>query len=118
MPIIKCNMPDCVFETPNLDNAVAAVILSHYLSSAHPAPAQPKASTIPAPKISAGIYEDQYDCFKRNRDSYKENVHISADKIGVHLLSTEKKESLNISVHVYRWLNGHEAGEWRSGSQH
>ena len=55
MPIIKCYMPDCVFETPNLDNAVAAVILSHHLSSAHPAPAQPKAPTVPAPKISAGI---------------------------------------------------------------
>ena len=71
MPIIKCYMPDCVFETPNLDNAVAAVILSHHLSSAHPAPAQPKAPTIPAPKISAGIYEDQYDSFKRNWDAFK-----------------------------------------------
>ena len=70
MPVIDCYMTGCTFATPNLDNAVAAVILSHHLSSAHPAPAQPKAPSIPPPSISGGIYEDQYDSFKRNWDSY------------------------------------------------
>ena len=87
MPVINCYMAWCVFATPDFDNAVAAVILSHHLSSAHPAPAKPNAPSISAPKLSAGIYEDQYDSFKRNWDAYKDNVSIPADKIGIHLLS-------------------------------
>ena len=87
MPVIDCYVTGCTFATPNLDNAVAAVILSHHLSSAHPVPAQPKAPSIPPPEISAGIYEDQYDSFKRLWDSYKGNVTIADDKIGIHLLS-------------------------------
>ena len=49
MSIIICYMLDGVFTTPDLDNDV--VIVSHYLSYAHPAPAQPKAPTFQPQKF-------------------------------------------------------------------
>ena len=74
-------------KTPDVDNAVAAVMLSHHLSSVHPAQAQLKAPTIPQPKVTANIYEDQWDSFKREWTVYKETVSIPADRVAVYLLA-------------------------------
>jgi hypothetical protein len=87
MPEILCHLPACTFATPDVDSAVAAVMLGHHLSSAHPAPAQRKAPTIPQPKVAANIYEDQWDSFTREWAVYKETVSMPAGKIPVYLLS-------------------------------
>ena len=87
MPEIPCHLPGCTFKTPDVDNAVAAVMLSHHLTSMHPAPAQLKAQTIPQPKVTANIYEDQWDSFKRKWTVYKETVSIPAERVAVYLLA-------------------------------
>ena len=92
MPAIQCHLPACTFSTPDVDSAVAAVMLAHHLSSAHPAPAQRKAPTIPQPKVTASIYEDQWDSFTREWIVYKETVSMPADKIPVYLLSCCSQE--------------------------
>ena len=55
MPPIPCYVTECDFTTHDLDNAVAAVVLSHHLSTAYPSPAPTKAPAIPAPKLT-GAY--------------------------------------------------------------
>ena len=65
MLTIPCHIAGCTFLTPDVDNAVAAVMLSHHLSSTHPAPAQRKAPVIPQPKVTGNIYKDQWDSFAR-----------------------------------------------------
>ena len=80
-----------------MDNAVAAVMLGHHLSSVHPVPVQRKAPTIPQPKVSENIYEDQWDSFTREWAEYKGTVSIPVDKISVYLLaccSSELKASV------------------------
>ena len=80
-----------------MDNAVAAVILSHHLSSEHPAPARKKAPTIPQPKVTGNIYEDKWDSFTREWLVYKGTVEIPAGQLPVYLLaccSQELKESV------------------------
>ena len=72
----------CTSKTPDgLDNAFAAVVLSHHLSSSHPTPAPKKAPAIPPPKLTGGVYEDQWDAF------VKGTVTISASELLVHLLA-------------------------------
>ena len=87
MPAIPCHIAGCTFVTPNVDNAVAAVMLSHHLSSAHPAPAQRKAPVIPQPKVTGNIYEDQWDSFTREWTVYKETVFIVDGTLPVYLLA-------------------------------
>ena len=97
MPAIPCHIEGCTFTTPDVDNAVAAVMLGHHLSSAHPAPVGMKAPTIPPPTISGNVYEDQWDCFTREWAVYKGTVAITADKLPVYLLaccSAELKSSV------------------------
>ena len=53
MPVINCYVAECEFATPDVDSAVAAVMLSHHLQTEHPAPVQIKAPTIPAPSVTA-----------------------------------------------------------------
>ena len=65
MPVIQCHITNCEFSTPDVDSAIAAVMLAHHLSTAHPAPVPTKAPTIPQPKVMGNIYEDQWDCFTR-----------------------------------------------------
>ena len=87
MPAINCYLPGCTFATPDVDSAVAAVMLGHHLSSSHPAPAQRKIPTIPQPKLGPGIYEDQWNSFTREWEVYKETVSIPLEKIPVYLLA-------------------------------
>ena len=87
MPVIQCYITNCDFSTPDVDSAVAAVMLGHHLSSAHPTPAPAKAPTIPQPKVTGNIYEDQWDCFTREWAVYKGTVAIAVDKLPVYLLS-------------------------------
>ena len=87
MPVIQCHITECPFATPDVDPAVAAVMLGHHLTSAHPAPVQRKAPTIPQPKVTGNIYEDQWDSFAREWAVYKETVSITDDKLPVYLLS-------------------------------
>ena len=87
MPAINCYLPGCTFATPDVDSAVAAVMLGHHLSSAHPAPAQRKIPTIPQPKLGPGIYKDQWNSFTREWEVYKETVSIPLEKILVYLLA-------------------------------
>ena len=56
MPEIACYITGCDFTTTDLDNAVAAVVLSHHLSTAHPSPAPKKAPAISATKLT-GVYK-------------------------------------------------------------
>ena len=75
MPAIPCYINGCSFKTPDaLDSAVAAVVLSHHLSSSHPTPAPKKAPAISPPKLTGGVYEDQWDAFVREWDVYKGTV--------------------------------------------
>ena len=92
MPIIQCHIPECTFATPDVDNAVAAVILSHHLSADHPVPARKKAPTIPQPKVTGNIYEDQWDSFKREWAVYKGTVEIPAGQLPVYLLACCSQE--------------------------
>ena len=92
MPAIQCHIPNCTFATPDVDNAVAAVMLGHHLTSAHPAPAPRKTPVIPQPKLTGNIYEDQWDCFAREWAVYKETVSIAADKLPVYLLACCSQE--------------------------
>ena len=85
--MINCYLPACNFATPDVDSAVAAVMLGHHLSTDHPAPSQRKAPTIPPPKVTTSIYEDQWDVFTREWSLYKETVSMPADRISVYLLS-------------------------------
>ena len=97
MPAIQCYITSCDFSTPDMDSTVAAVILSHHLSSVHPAPAPTKAPAIPLPKVTVNIYEDQWDCFTREWAVYKGTVSITTDKLPVYLLaccSSELKSSV------------------------
>ena len=87
MPVIPCYITNCEFSTPYVDSTVAAVILGHHLSSAHPAPPSRKAPTIPQPKVTGNIYEDQWDCFTREWAVYKGTVAITNDKLPVYLLA-------------------------------
>ena len=87
MPVIPCHIAGCAFATPDVDNAVAAVMLGHHLGTAHPAPASKKAPTIPPPKVTGNIYEGQWDCFKREWSVYKGTVAITADKLPIYLLA-------------------------------
>ena len=88
MPAIPCYIDGCSFKTPDaLDSAVAAVVLSHHLSSEHPTPAPKKAPAIPPPKLTGGVYEDQWDAFVREWDVYKGTVTISTSELPVHLLA-------------------------------
>ena len=75
------------FRTPDVEPTVAVVMLGHHLTSAHPAPVQRKAPTIPQPKVTGNIYEDQWDSFAREWAVYKETVSITDDKLPVYLLS-------------------------------
>ena len=92
MPAIHCHILNCTFSTPDVDNAVAAVMLGHHLTSAHPAPAPRKTPVIPQPKVTGNIYEDQWDCFAREWAVYKETVSIAADKLPVYLLACCSQE--------------------------
>ena len=97
MPAIQCYITDCQFSTPDVDSAVAAVMLGHHLSSAHPAPAPTKAPAIPQPKVSGTIYEDEWDCFTREWTVYKGTVAITTERLPVYLLaccSSELKSSV------------------------
>ena len=87
MPAIPCHIPDCNFSTPDVDNPVAAVMLGHHLSFAHPAPAPSKAPKIPQPKVTENIYEDQWDSFTREWAVYKGTVSMPTDKILVYPLA-------------------------------
>ena len=87
MPAIQYYIADCHFSTRDVDSAVAAVMLGHHLSSAHPAPAPTKAAAIPQPKVSASIYEDEWDCFIREWVTYKGTVAITTEKLSVYLLA-------------------------------
>ena len=97
MPAIQCYITGCNFSTPDVDSAVAAVMLGHHLSSAHPAPAPTKAPTIPQPKVTGSIYEDEWDSFTREWAVYKGTVAITTARIPVYLLaccSAELKASV------------------------
>ena len=97
MPVIQCYITGCDFSTPDVDSAVAAVMLGHHLTSAHPAPAPTKAPVIPQPRVTGSIYEDAWDCFIREWDVYKGTVAITAAKLPVYLLaccSAELKSSV------------------------
>ena len=87
MPPIKCYITNCDFSTPDVDSAVGAVILGHHLSSAHPNPAPTKVPTIPQPKVSGTIYEDEWDSFTREWAVYKGTVSIATEMLPVYLLA-------------------------------
>ena len=87
MPVIQCHITNCEFSTPDVDSAIAAVMLAHHLSTAHPAPVPTKAPTIPQPKVTGNIYEDQWDCFTREWAVYKGTVAITTDRLPVYLLA-------------------------------
>ena len=70
-----------------MDNAVAAVVLSHHLSSSHPNPAPKKTPAIPSPKLTGGIHEDQWDAFVREWGVYKGTVALAAPDVPVYLLA-------------------------------
>ena len=86
MPVVNCHITGCTFATPDVDNAVAAVMLSHHLTSEHPAPLPRKAPAIPPPKTAGNIYEDQWDCFVREWVAFKESNRIADDKLPLYLL--------------------------------
>ena len=97
MPAIQCYITGCNFSTPDVDSAVAAVMLGHHLSSAHPAPAPTKAPTIPQTKVTVSIYEGEWDSFTREWAVYKGTVAITTARIPVYLLaccSAELKASV------------------------
>ena len=86
MPVVNCHITGFTFATPDVDNAVAAVMLSHHLTSEHPAPLPRKAPAIPPPKTTGNIYEDQWDCFVREWVAFKESNRIADDKLPLYLL--------------------------------
>ena len=99
MPEVQCHITGCEFKTPDVSDAVGAVMLGHHLSTSH-APAPKKVPAIPQPKVTGNIYEDQWDCFEREWGVYKETVEIAANKVPVYLLaccSPELKASVERS---------------------
>ena len=102
MPAIQCHIAGCLFTTPDVDGAVAAVMLGHHLSSAHPVPVGKKAPVIPPPKVTGNIYGDQWDCFTREWTVYKDTVAIMPDKLPVYLMACcdpDLKSSVEKSNH-------------------
>ena len=100
MPAIACDIAGCVYRTADVDNVVAAVMLGHHYTSAHPAPIVAKAPVIPQPKVVGNIYEDTWDSFQREWTAYKDTVAIPANKVSIFLLaccSIELKHSVEAS---------------------
>ena len=78
MPAIQCHIASCMFATPDVDGAVAAVMVGHHLSSAHPVPFGKKAPVILPPKVTGYICEGM---------GCKDPVGIMPEKLPVYLMT-------------------------------
>ena len=71
MPVVTCNVTDCVFATADVGDAVGAVMLSQHYAEAHPVSAPVKAPPLPQPKLAGRVHEDMWDVFEREWKTFK-----------------------------------------------
>ena len=101
MPAYDCPRDGCEYCTPNVPDAVAAVILQDHLKSAHPVVPvcikKAKPPSMALPKVTRDIMDDQWASFMNEWESFKSTTELPHDGINRYLLSC-CEEDLRTSV--------------------
>ena len=101
MPCYDCPRDGCDYSTPNVPDAVAAVILQDHLKTVHPVtPAGMKKAKPPSmslPKVTRDIMDDQWASFVNEWESFKSTTELPQDGVNRYLLSC-CKEDLQTSI--------------------
>lgn len=100
MPQYDCPRDGCVYQTPDLPDAVAAVVLQDHLKTVHPAQAtggtkKAKPPSMALPRVSRDIFDDQWTSFVNEWESFKNTTELPHDGVNRYLLSCCEEELKN-----------------------
>ena len=101
MHCYDCPRDGCVYSTPDVPDAVAAVILQDHLHTVHPAVQacvkKAKPPSMSLPKVARDIMDDQWASFVNEWESFKNTTDLPGDSVNRYLLSC-CEEDLRTSV--------------------
>ena len=94
MPQYDCPRDSCEYKTPNVPDAVAAVLLQDHLSTMHSSGAIKKAKppSMALPKVSSDIFDDEWCSFVNEWQSFKSTTELPEDSVNRYLLSCCEEE--------------------------
>ena len=98
MPQYDCPRDICEYKTPNVPDAVAAVLLQDHLHTMHPAAQscgavkKAKPPSMALPKVARDIFDDEWCSFLNEWESFKNTTELPEDSVNRYLLSCCEEE--------------------------